>query len=346
MAENYKITDFLRILLRLGISNQGPDAKQCVKKRIIKHRERVLVTIGGLTFVAWTVWTITYDKLTHAVMEAKREHFVSDTVKKVTEVIATVVFLTTTGTNTWAKDPTWNNTSNFVEGIGAAGSGSLHFTNGKNTLGGNGGGAGAYVKKNNVSLSGNPTYIIGAGASVINTDFASSTMVAAAGSNASASANGHGVGGTAASSTGDTKFSGGNGGDTPNTNLLAGSGGGGAAGKNGAGSAGASSVSSTAGGPGGNADNNTVNGGAAGSGINAGGFPGISGTEWDSTHGSGSGAGGSTGSAVGSDGAIYGGAGSGSGPNYAGATLGLGKQGLIVLTWTPAPKITHVYFMG
>lgn len=222
----------------------------------------------------------------------------------------------------------WNNSNNKVEGIGG-GNGNLNQTG----INGGGSGGGAYSLKSNISLtpSGSVSYQVGiangtAGSGTTptgNTYFKdSSTLIAAGGSPAtnSGSTGIGGSGGTTANSVGDTLYKGGDGGGSTN----AGGGGGGAAGKNGAGNNGGNQTTHTGG------SGDAGFGGAGGASGGAGG----NGTEFSSSpaYGSGGGGGGApVGDTIGSDAGTYGGGGGG-GSNR---TSGQGKQGLIVITYTP-----------
>jgi len=163
-------------------------------------------------------------------------------------------------------------------------------------------GGGAYALKNNLALTpgASVTYQVG------NTQFGANdgdTWLSSTGTVMAKT--GTGSGGSAGSSVGDTKYSGGS---------SVSDGGGGAAG------------------PGGNGANSSGStGGTGGSGLGgAGGTTGQiggSGTEWDAYHGSGGGGG------YGGDGGLYGG---GTGLSADGGS-GLGGTGLIVITYTPVP---------
>lgn len=125
-------------------------------------------------------------------------------------------------------------------------------------------------------------------------------------------------------SIGDTTFQGGGGFKATSTQSGAGGGGGGAAGPNGAGA-------TATGIPGGAADNNTVTGGAQNT-------AGNSGAEWSVTVGCGSGGGGAAatgGVSPAPSGGSYGGGGGGA-DKTSGHTGGVGGNGLIVITYTPA----------
>lgn len=235
--------------------------------------------------------------------------------------VDSVTFLTTTGIGTtYTRPANWSNVANHIEGIGCG--------YGGGGGGGSGGSAGAYARKNNVSLSSNATYDIGAANAASNTRFidtgAVARMVAAA-----STGQGSSTYGPASGCTGDTAYDGGGGGNGAGD----GGGGGGAAGPNGPGSAGTSGAFASVTRPGGAADNSTVAGGDTGH------MDGYAGTEWDVSHGSGSGGAGagrfsgqSGGNAV-----AYGGGGGGTG--VSGGTPGVGYQGLIVVTYTPAANI-------
>lgn len=238
----------------------------------------------------------------------------------------TVILLTAGATWTVPADWTPLNTIDCIA-PGASGSASLP----------DGGGAGAFARKNNVSTNLNPgdvvTIQIGAGNSG-NATFlknnVGTTIVSAAAPAANARS-----GGAAGSCIGDVKNSGGDGGLGSAGDGLNACGGGGAATKDGAG-------------VNGNANNHgglNGNGGASGSGAagglgNSGVAPGSPGAEYaisaGGTAGGGGGGGGNGhGSAgAGSDGGLYGGGGSGLGAG-AGPTQGAGGAGCIVITYTP-----------
>lgn len=143
-----------------------------------------------------------------------------------------------------------------------------------------------------------------------------------------------GPGGTGG--TGDTTYDGGNGGGGNNSG---GGGGGGAGGASGAGVNGTSSTSNSgmAGGAGNNNSDGGGTGGTAG-GAGAGGAGG-NGTNFESTYGSGGGGGGGGHNQPGGNGGLYGGGGGAAG-NY--SSSGVGKNGIIVITYTPlvAPTVT------
>ena len=227
--------------------------------------------------------------------------------------MVTTVFLTTTGSPTWTKDSTWNDTDNRVHVVGA-GSAGTPASPGKIPCGGRGGGGGAYTYRDDVDLSSFPTtvpYQIGAGGTYPggspDTWFASSsTVLADAAVTPVPSA---ATGGQAANCIPSANaFSGGGG-----IVTCTGGGGGGAGGPSGAGAAGGPSA---AGG--------TGNGGVTPANT--------AGTDFQVSPAFGCGGGGN-----GSNpGPLYGGGG--------GATR-TGAQGLIVLTWTPVAgkKWTQVH---
>ena len=233
----------------------------------------------------------------------------------------------------------WNSSNNSIEVIGGGGGGGT-----PSALCSAGGGGGAYSKAANVSLTAGAsvTYAIGdrgieqtAGGdtyfcnSTLNCASISGTAVQAGAKGGNGASGGTGgSGGASASGVGSTKFSGGNG---AGTGSSTGGGGGGAAGLNGAGNNG----SGTTGGSG-----DAGNGGAGGTANN----PGGAGTEYDSVHGSGGGGGGATGAGGGAAGGNFGGAGGGGC-----ASGGIGKRGMIVLTYVSSATLTlsgNVKFAG
>lgn len=265
--------------------------------------------------------------------------------------LATLQFLVSpTGSNqTFTSPATWNSANNKIEviagGGGGGGSGSSD-ANGPSA----GGGGGGYSKTLNFTFA-NPgtttaTYQIGSlGAGGLtsgnngqdgtpggNAWFNGATLAASTvGANGGGTLNNGGgavtmaggLGGSTTGATGPTKFAGGAGGLQANGTLRCGPGGG-AAGPSGPGGAGGAVVSTT----GGTADNGTVAGGVLDG-------NGQSGTEFDGSHGSGSGGGSESGGGTGGAGGNYGGGGAGSG----GGVGAVGAQGLIVLTWIPAPAV-------
>ena len=256
-----------------------------------------------------------------------------------------VFLLTTPGTNfTYTSDPTWNNTNNTVEVIGAGGAGARGAST---STGGGGGAGGGYNKITNfnfttpgtstatcrVGLGGvfnstGPTITNGGDTWFNSTAFPTSgSAVGAKGGPSPATAT-TATGATAAATstffptTSPPARAGGNGAN--GTSASVGGGGGGAGGPSGAGGNASSNT-------GGSADGGAVAGGSPGNGASA---AGNSGTEWDSTHGSGSGGGGSnTSGGTGGVGGNYGGGGGG-GSRSTGKG-GNGANGIIVLTWVP-----------
>jgi len=218
------------------------------------------------------------------------------------------IFLTTTGAQNWTVPSDWNNSNNTIEVIG---DGSGAYYSGYYYAGAGGG----YSSISNKSLTPGTSipYFVGRGAGTNGAQFGDGTWFgnASYASSYVAAEGGQSNGGAAANGIGTTKYSGGNRGNN---------GGGGAAGPHGDGAVSVLDV-------GGNAD--AGYGGAGGASLN----PGGNGTEWDSTHGSGGGGGKSN------YGGNYGG-GSGRNANY-------GSQGIIVITYTPAPtKILSVKVSG
>lgn len=258
----------------------------------------------------------------------------------------TTIFIIAGTSQTSPSD--WNNSSNEIGGIGGGGSGGA----GRGTAGReSGGGAGEYREIANFSVATPGTtafnYVIGAGGAAIvqsangntpgnagaDTTFNTSSLVAKAGgagagvgTGATCNGGAGGTGGTGASDNAD----GGRGGNV--TVDSGASGGGGAGGEVGVGNNGTDSAgTATAGGAG-----DIAFGGPGG----ATGANGGNGQEWDATHGSGGGGGGdSQGGAVaatGGTGGNYGGGGGAARTNTGTATSGAGKQGIIILSYTPA----------
>lgn len=273
-------------------------------------------------------------------------------------VYAATTFLTTTGSNqTYARPSDWNSVNNKIECLGGAGSGGIS-NNGNGNASGGGGGAYSAITNFTFDSSGTATYRVGSGGSSVATGGATAGNAGGQtwfndtvnpgvgttnekcsadngkGGETGRPANG-GAGGAASSSWGQTKYSGGRGGNATTTTGICASGGGGAAGPAGAGGNGGdiSAIGST---DGGSANNGTTAGGRAGSGAIDGG----SGTEFGASYGCGSGSGGyaspsanTTSGNGGNYGGASGGASAGSGLT---GTSGAGRQGLIVVTYTPA----------
>lgn len=235
---------------------------------------------------------------------------------------AEVIFLTTTGANTWTVPSDWNSSNNTIEVIGGGGGG----VNNSASSNGNGGGGGAYSAISNLSLSGGASvdYSVGtAGAAdggtggdtwFNGTTLGGSSVGAKGGSGATTGA--AGAGGVAASGVGATKYSGGTGG----SGLNGGGGGGGAAGSHGNGAQGGTAAP-------------TGNRGAGGGGGADGGSAGVDGS--GDTSGAGGnnrlGAGGGTVANPGNAGTSGGGGGAsnlanpGNGSNNAGGAGGAGE---------------------
>ncbi len=294
-----------------------------------RHKLRTLLITalaasGPLAGIATTTYELVYDKPTKTLLGARvAENVNIRGVEKSNPLYAytTFIYLTATGSNSWAVPADWNNADNQIECIGGGASGS----GGSTAFGGtaaNGGGGGAYATAFNVSLTpgGTASYTINAGA---DTNFAS-VCIAKAGVGT--------TGGQAASCTPSSgAFKGGNGGVGGGANQWhgGGGGGGGAAGPSGAGSNG---------GNGGSAGTPGSIGGAGGGPAGAG--------SWSTPSAAGPGAGGSGGGAqstpsqgnAGSAGGLYGGGGGGGGKRYnvnIGAA-GAGRQGIIRISYTPA----------
>lgn len=221
--------------------------------------------------------------------------------------MSTQIILTATGANTWTV-PSDFTAINTVEVIGGGATGG----NVGGGLSGVGGGGGAYALKNNLALTPGAVINYTIGTAGNDTWFNTSGTVLAKGATGQ-------IGGSAASSIGDSKFSGGLGSGT-----ISGFGGtgGGAAGLNGAGAAGNTDIGVRTGGQGDNG-----HGGAGGTLGN----PGAAGTEWGSV---GSGGGGSSagGGFTSGAGGLYGAGGGGA--TNAGGSPGVGAQGIIVINYT------------
>lgn len=285
--------------------------------------------------------------------------------ENVTFDFATQTILTTTGSNqTYTSPSDWNNSNNTVECLGGGGSGaSRSRSTGHET----GGGAGAYSAITNFSFASpgttTATYRVGSGGAAVvitgagnsagnsgtatwfndtvdpgngTTNAKCSAAAGLAGANGTGSQNG-GVGGATTSSWGQTKYAGGRGGNLTGASGAGGSGGGGAAGPAGAGGNGGDSSSTAA---------TSTNGGSANNGTTAGGVapdPGVAGTEFSASYGCGSGGGGrsagfSSAASSAGDGGNYGAGGGGishTNASAVSATSGAGKQGLVIVTYTP-----------
>lgn len=283
---------------------------------------------------------------------------------------ATVTFLTSpTGSNQtgFTVPSDWNNANNSIETIGAGASGAAATGTGSLRTA-TGGGAGAWNLKTNLTLSigATPTWQLGTGGvfvSVIsssatangnaggdtwfnNTTLAGSSVGSKGGVGGTASNNvatNGGAGGVGASGTGSSSHNGGRGG-----NITAGfgdsTGGGGAAGSTGVGTNGTDTGTNRAATSGGSGDAGAGGaGGTVGAGQNGG-----NGSEWTATAGGTAGSGGGGASNTTTDTA---GNTAGSGGNYGAgggaatinnctttrnANSGNGKQGIIVITNTPA----------
>ncbi len=268
-----------------------------------------------------------------------------------------VAFLTTTGSNqTFTSPSNWNNSNNTVECMGGGAAGGSAAGNHST-----GGGGGAYSKITNFSFASpgttTATYRVGiGGAGAGNTTPGASGGVSywnaasdpgagtdnakcgaqggTGGVNGSGSRNG-GAGGALASGYGQTRTSGGRGGNLTGASGTGGSGGGGAGGSTADGNPGGDNSTTsnnvtTAGGRG--DDSVGGNGGAAGQ------NNGSPGTEWDGSHGSGGGGGGNSGNGATITAGNGGNFGGGGGGAKAGTTAnsGSGIQGIIVVIYTPA----------
>lgn len=233
----------------------------------------------------------------------------------------------------------WNSADNRIDCIGAGGDGASGFANFGDPYGGGGGGGAAWARKANLTLTPSASVSYQVGTTGDTWYSASGTVLAKAGSNASAQT--QGAGGSSGSSVGDSKSAGGNGGNgySPGgAGNRGGGGGGGAGGPNGAGAAGSTATSGT-GGAGGTADNGQGGAGASPSGNNGGvGTSGSSGgfnPSGATNAGPGGGGSGGVGSTPtsGGDGGAYGGGSAGGGGNASsGANGGTQGRGCIFLT--------------
>lgn len=291
----------------------------------------------------------------------------SGTTKQIS-AISTIVI--TAGSN-WTVPTDWNNSHNTIEVLGGGGGGST--SDGGTCAGAGGGGGGAYAKGVNVALpsGGQVSYGIGGNTyfcnSTSNCSWGSASVVVGAaggggggsgqcgtygpgspgggGGGGAASSGKGGIGGGISNPTGYV-YSGGSGGSG---GTYGGGAGGGAAGPfgNGAGGGGGSDYS---GGTGGAAD-----AGYGGGGGSSNGGTGIAGTEWTAssswngsaysygtfTIGAGGGGGGGNDDSAGGagryagNGGYYGAGGGGEGNDSIGP--GAGRQGVIVISYKPAP---------
>ena len=213
----------------------------------------------------------------------------------------TRIFLTTTGTHTWIVPFDWNNSSNTIEVLGGGGSATGY---GGNYDAGSGGG---YAIKTNLSLTPGASITYNVGAAGGNTWFNGATI----GASSVGATGGGDYNAPGAFSTGDSGYTGGQGGG--NGFDL---GGGGAAGPHGNGG-------NASGATGGTGDNGNTPANTAG-------------TTWDATHGCGGGAN------SGGTSPLYGAGGGTSGTIVTNA----GSQGIIVITFTSTGDNGKRYWVG
>jgi len=276
---------------------------------------------------------------------------------------ATVTFLTATTTSNYTRPGDWDNSANSIEAIGAGGSGGVGNRSTSSIVNATGGAGGAFGKSSNLTIGSSVSYICGTPGASVNRTTAGATngnagtdtlwdgasyaaaVVAAQGGPGGTAANSNTFqpGATGGTGKGTVNFNGGSSGSAGMSSSTKGAtGGGGAAGPNGAGgsSTGVSGGTGT-GTNGGNGDNGSGGTGGTGNAASAG-TAGSDGTEYGS-----SGSGGGGGAGGGTTGATN----SGAGGNYGGGSGGLavgstttasnnatvpaGKQGLIVVTYTP-----------
>lgn len=244
----------------------------------------------------------------------------------------------------------------FIDAMGAGGSGAAVSQVSTGKASGAGGGAWSRVTNTPLTPNGSVTIQIGAGGAALNpganvqssgnagTDTwfnganLAASVVGAKGGGGGVSGGTAAAGGAAASGTGATKRSGGASGAVTNTFGFASSGGGGAAGISADGNASAANSTQSSATAGGAGDGGS--GGAGGSAGGATGGGGGTGTEYDGSHGSGGGGGGgfqaAAGAAAGGASGQYGGASGGAAcPQSTGATTPAGFQGLIVVSYIP-----------
>lgn len=217
---------------------------------------------------------------------------------------ASVTFLTTTGSGTYNTPTDWDNTNNNVQMIAGGNNGNTSTVN----FAADGGIAGGFSRTDTLTIAGALQIQVGA-ANTGSTWFNGANVAGATVSATTGTNTGNGTvkrnGGTGGAANQGTGLSGGGGGaGGPSGNGVAGSGGNGGSGDAGAGGAGGGPFSA-----------------------------GQPGTQFDATHGCGGGGGGGQGGASGGNGGFYGGAGGGSGKSL--QSPGVGRQGIIVVTYQP-----------
>lgn len=216
----------------------------------------------------------------------------------------TTTFVTNTATVSFDTPTDWDNSNNTIRCL----AGGTNGLTSASLFAADGGIGGGYSSSTAVTLAG--TFQIQIGAANGGSTFFNGANVAGATVSATVGTN---------TGNGATKRNGGSGG-TGNQGTGLSGGGGGCAGPTGAGGAGS-------GGSGGTGDGGV--GGAGGGSFSAG----AAGTQFDATHGCGGGGGGGQGGASGGSGGSYGGAGGGSGKSL--QNPGLGRQGMIVVSYQP-----------
>lgn len=247
------------------------------------------------------------------------------------------------GVTSFPNPGNWNPTNNKVECVGQGGLGGTYIV-GNFTTQGAGGGGGGYAFDVNLNPTfpvaiNVPPYETATGSAQISSTWwagfigAAGTILANFGQNPPnpGNASTQPGGGGAVGNT-PNGASGGRGSDSNSASTLSG-GGGGAAGPHGAGGGYTSGNPSTTGAAGdnGNTPAQTANGGA-----------GNSGTQWDNIYGIGGGGAGSTTGSGGTGGNFGGGGGGGFGPS---GGAGLGKPGLMVITYVPTPRVNTQIFL-
>lgn len=245
----------------------------------------------------------------------------------------------------------WNPTANKIECIGAGGYGGSSMVADINNVAGGGGGGGAYAVASNMALTFPvayntiPSYAAAppgnqAQASWwVNWNNSAGNVVATPGSpgstfGGSSSNSSPGIGGVAGYPSGFAGANGGGGSQSAQATTGGAGGGGGAGGPHGAGTVGGN-FSGNISGAGGAADAGNTAAPVSGNGIN--------GTQFDHLHGIGSGSFGGLSQTQSFSGGNFGGAGGGSfGSQGTGSS---GGPGLIVITYTPTPRVSTQIFL-
>lgn len=267
----------------------------------------------------------------------------------ITYDFATTTFLTATTATSYSRPTDWNNANNSIETVGPGAPGNT-ITTSSSSCGG--GGGGAYSKATNQTIDATNTYKCGPGTTTTSdvTYFknnSSVTLCSAYGGVRGGAVSGGtgssvGTGGLASSGVGSLKY---NGGSAPSSiSVGTATGAGGAASSAGAGGNGVAPGS--AGGGAGGTSGSGLAGGTGGSGTSVVGGAGGNGTEWQVSpaYGCGSGGAGSkrdNQDTPGGSGGNYGGGGGGCNVVGGVAYAGSGRQGLVVITYTPGSSMLY-----